>query len=1057
MSKLTTARSRLREYTDMDEACCVAQLLDAAQFPSDVIQSIQESATDLVCRSRRARSQRGTLEAFLDEFGLSSREGVALMCLAEALLRIPDTGTVDALIAEKVHSGDWASHLGHSGSLFVNASVWGMMLTGKLVKLDAEITGEPAHWMRELVSRVGEPIVRQAMLQSMRMMGGQYVLGRTIQEAMTRGPAENPEGTRFSFDMLGEGTLNDADAKDYFDAYMNAIQAIVHRGSENLDVIAVDGISIKLSALHAHYHQTQYERLKCEMLPRVKALALAACAGNMGFNIDAEEADRLDMSLDIFEVLARDPKLKGWHGLGFVLQAYQKRAPYVADWLIALAHETGRRFMVRLVKGAYWDTEIKHAQELGLKGYPVYTRKANTDLSYLVCTERLLRANDVIYPQFATHNAHTIASVMQIARTGQVFEFQRLHGMGQLLYSQLYEQCCERGVVMPGLRVYAPVGAHRALLPYLVRRLLENGANSSFVNRLLNDDTPIEQLVEDVIDKVNRFESKLHPNIPLPADLFKRSEIPRTNAVGINLENTRDAKVLMAKISESEGKPYYAAAIIDGKMIVDGKKISEGESSIMSPAAPNLEIGKARDGTEEEINWALESASKAQSIWNERGGTARADLLDAVGDRFSEYMPELIGLISREGGRTLGDALSEVREAIDFCHYYAALTRKHFGEAESLTSPTGECNQLMLQGRGVFLCISPWNFPLAIFVGQVVAALAAGNSVIAKPAEQTPLVAARAVALMHAAGIPGQVLHFIPGVGREVGSRLVKDLRVSGVAFTGSTETAKLINLQLAEREGAIIPLIAETGGLNAMIADSSALPEQLVDDIITSAFLSAGQRCSALRVLFLQDDVADNILAMLAGACDGLALGCPWELACEMGPVIDIKAQAMLHAHIEYMKNEATLLYAYPHNKLPCEGIFVGPYIFQLDTMAQLKKEVFGPILHVVRFKSGELDNVLKQINACGYGLTLGLHSRIEGRARKILRETHVGNIYINRNMVGAVVGVNPFGGQGLSGTGPKAGGPRYLFRFATEKTYTVNTTATGGNVGLFKLVGEG
>ncbi len=1050
MNMLNESRKQLRQHAYADEAQCVAQLFALTQINDTVSAAINKQAADLVSRSRQAKNKRGTLDAFLEEFGLSNREGVALMCLAEALLRIPDGDTADTLIAEKVHTGDWGKHRGQSDSLFVNASVWGMMLTGKIVELDSDITGTTSHWFRGLVSRVGEPVVRQAMLQSMRIMGGQYVLGRTIKEAMKRGPAENAEGTRFSYDMLGEGARNDADAQRYFDSYLQAIESIAALRIGKKDVISADGISIKLSALHSHYHHSQHAKLMDELLPRVRALAVAAHAGNMGFNIDAEEAERLDISLDIFEALARDPALANWSGLGFVMQAYQKRAPHVADWLIALARDTKRQFMVRLVKGAYWDTEIKHAQELGLVDYPVYTRKANTDLSYLICAEKLLQAPDAIYAQFATHNAQTIASIMQLAKPNQAFEFQRLHGMGQLLYGQLREQCRANGVAMPGLRVYAPVGAHRDLLPYLVRRLLENGANSSFVNRFLNDETPINKLVEDVMTKVDSFESKRHPKIPLPTELFKNSETARENARGINIEDTLMAEELLAEVKKLASKTYRAAPIVDGKALGSGGDV------VTSPADPTLQVGVVHNASASDIDVALASAEKAHFAWNEKGGNVRADLLDAVGASFTRHMYELMGLISREGGRTLNDALSEVREAIDFCHYYAAMARRHFAEAELLTSPTGERNQLALQGRGVFLCISPWNFPLAIFAGQVAAALAAGNSVIAKPAEQTPLVASRAVELMHEAGIPGEVLQLIPGVGRDIGPQLVEDPRICGVAFTGSTETAKQINRQLAERDGAIVPLIAETGGLNAMIVDSSALPEQVVDDVITSAFLSAGQRCSALRVLFVQDEVADGILNMLKGACDELTLGQPWDLSTDMGPVIDAKAQVMLQTHIARMTKEAKLLYAYPQEKMPAQGTFVGPHIFQLDNMAQLEREVFGPILHVVRFKSGELKNVIAQINACGYGLTLGLHSRIEGRAHQILRQTRVGNTYINRNMVGAVVGVNPFGGQGLSGTGPKAGGPRYLFRFATEKTFTVNTTATGGNVDLFQLIGE-
>lgn len=1050
MCILQQYRDRLRLNTYIDEEQAVAHMLSQTGIGEETSREISAQASDLVIRSRKARHRRGTLDVFLEEFGLSNREGVALMCLAEALLRIPDSDTADAFISEKIHTGDWAKHLGHSESLFVNASVWGMMLTGKIVELEPNVTSTTNHWFRSFVSRIGEPVVRQAMLQSMRIMGGQYVLGRTIKEAMKRGPAENEKGTRFSYDMLGEGARNDADARQYFASYMNAIQTIAKQHDPQQHLRCSDGISIKLSALHARYHHAQKTRLMLELMPRVRDLAIAACQGNLGFSIDAEEVERLDISLDIFEALARDPALANWDGLGFVLQAYQKRAPDVADWLIELAQVTQRKLMVRLVKGAYWDTEIKHAQELGLVNYPVYTRKANTDLGYLLCAEKLLRAEEAVFAQFATHNAQTIASVMQIAHPGQVYEFQRLHGMGQLLYDQLREQCLEQGTQMPALRVYAPVGAHRDLLPYLVRRLLENGANSSFVNRFLNNSTPIQKLVEDVIAKVKRVETAQNTKIPLPGNLYKNSETPRENAPGFNLEDYLSAVNVQKTVNSMSNWIYAAAPIVDGK-ILDG----DGAPST-SPAHSEERIGLVRNAHAEEIEIAMASAAAAQTAWNAIGGAKRAEILEAVGALLTEHLHEFMVLISREGGRTLKDALQEVREAIDFCYYYSAMARRYFCEDQLLTGPTGERNHLSLHGRGVFLCISPWNFPLAIFVGQVVAALAAGNSVIAKPAEQTPLVASRAIGLMHSAGIPVEVLQLIPGVGRDIGPRLVEDLRIRGVAFTGSTETAKQINRQLAQRDGPIVPLIAETGGLNAMIVDSSALPEQVVDDVITSAFLSAGQRCSALRILFLQDEVADHILDMLKGACDELTLGLPWDLATDIGPVIDASAHVMLHSHIGRMRKEAKSIYAYPENKLPSNGYFVGPHIFELEKMAQLEQEIFGPILHIVRFKSGDFENVLQQVNASGYGLTLGLHSRIEQRAQQVLRETHVGNTYINRNMVGAVVGVNPFGGQGLSGTGPKAGGPRYLFRFATEKTFTVNTSATGGNVDLFQLISE-
>lgn len=1052
MQSLQKLRDQLAADTYANETLCVENLLRASQQESGLAQQISDCAADLVQRSRQQRNKRGTLDAFLDEFGLSNREGVALMCLAEALLRIPDSATADALIAEKVHSGDWSAHQGHSDSLFVNASVWGMLLTGKIVALESDITQGTSGWFRGLVSRVGEPVVRRAMLQAMRIMGGQYILGRTIGEALKRGPAENSSGTRFSFDMLGEGARSDDDAQRYFQSYLSAIERIASAGDRTQPVTGVDGISVKLSALHPHYQQSKATQVTAQLLPRLKHLAMAAKAGNIGFNIDAEESERLDISLELLASLAHDPDLAPWDGLGFVLQAYQKRAPLVADWLIQLAKNSNRRLMLRLVKGAYWDTEIKQAQALGLADYPVYTRKENTDLSYQLCAKKLLDAADAVFPQFATHNAHTVATVLTYAEatniSAQSYEFQRLHGMGQLLYEQLHSHCEEYKREQPHLRVYAPVGEHRDLLPYLVRRLLENGANSSFVNRFLNETTPVAALVSDVRDKVAKSEPKHHPHIALPAELYAQATPPRRNAAGIQLEDKAQANSFI-----EEFKPFLTKHFDVGP-IINGETIATDGSPHHSPAQKNQQLGTVRNAAASDIDRAIASAAAAQKNWDAGGVERRAELIEKVADLLDRNGPELIAMISREAGRTLKDAHDELREAVDFCYYYSGLAKQHF-VPEMLPGPTGETNQLSLHGRGVFLCISPWNFPLAIFIGQVVAALAAGNTVIAKPAEQTPMVAHLAITLMHAAGIPGDVLQLITGIGRDIGEQLVNDARVKGVVFTGSTETAQLINRQIAHRDTEIIPLIAETGGLNAMIADSSALPEQLVDDIIGSAFLSAGQRCSALRVLFLQQDIADGVLSMLRGACDALQLGEPWELDTDIGPVIDARAKATLEDHIARLGN-ARCLYAYPREQLPSQGHFVGPHIFQIDQMQDLQREVFGPILHVVLFKSGELKNVLQQINTCPYGLTLGVHSRIESRARYIFQNTQVGNTYVNRDMVGAVVGVNPFGGQGLSGTGPKAGGPRYLFRFATEKTLTINTAATGGNVDLFRSISE-
>ncbi len=1054
MTDLFELRQALRLAAYEDEQSSVNHLLRAIATGETERALISRQAADLITRSRAAQEKSGALAAFLQEFDLTNQEGVAFMSLAEALLRIPDTATADALIAEKLRAGDWQAHRGQSGSLLVNASVWGIILSGKILALDRNLGTASRYWLPELVGRIGERSVRRAMLQAIRLMGNQYVLGGTIEEALERGPAENPPDTDFSFDMLGEGARTQADAARYLAAYEHAIQALADNSlnKQTDGVVAAHGISIKLSALHPRYQQSQGSRVLTELLPKVLGLATAAKRAGLGLNIDAEEATRLDLSLDIFEALARAPELEGWEGLGFVVQAYQKRAPAVVDWLIALGRTTRRRFMLRLVKGAYWDTEIKRAQVLGLTDYPVFTRKANTDLCYQVCAQAMLKAQDVIYPQFATHNALTVATIMQLAKPGQRYEFQRLHGMGKLLYQQLRTQADQEYIPLPRLRVYAPVGAHRDLLPYLVRRLLENGANSSFVHQLSDSSIPIETLTADVVDKVRSAEHHRHPAMPRPPDLYRQSEAPRANAAGMDLDDVHQAGQLLSRLEALSGNRFIAHPTT--------KADSQNEAdsvAVCSPADAELALGEVRHACPEDLEAALAAATAAQPSWNAMGGSERAECIDAVAEAFTLATPELIHLISREAGRTLKDALAEVREAIDFCHYYAAQARLHFVAASSLSGPTGEQNLLALHGRGVFACISPWNFPLAIFTGQVIAALAAGNAVVAKPAEQTPLVAARAVALMHAAGIPDTVLHLLPGTGGEVGSRLVADPRVSGVAFTGSIASARRINRQLAERPGPIVPLVAETGGINAMIADASALPEQLVDDVITSAFLSAGQRCSAARVLFLQEDIIEPVMNMLIGACDELTLGMPWTLAADIGPVIDKTAQATLQEHIAHMTETATLLYAYPKTKLPAKGSFVGPHIFQLNNLNELEREVFGPILHVISYPGSGLDEVLEQINSTGYGLTLGVHTRLYNRAQHIIDNTRVGNCYINRNMVGAVVGVNPFGGQGLSGTGPKAGGPHYLLRFATEKTITRNTTATGGNIELFKQMGDG
>lgn len=1081
-SELETLRSVVRSFTHADEDQCIHTLMEQSGLSQIQRDKIKQRAVDLVNRCRAKIADRSLLDAFLQEFGLSNQEGIALMCMAEALLRIPDAGTADKLIHEKILSGDWQSHLGKSDSIFVNGSTWGLLMTGSIVALDSSITANPLSWLKRLVNRTGEPIIRNAVMQAMRLMGGQYVLGRNIDEAIKRGGKDNPKGTLFSFDMLGEAARTFADAKAYYDAYLKAIQAIGQRYIGG-HPYKNNGISVKLSALHPRYAYAHHQQVMDQLLPQLKTLALAAKQNQLGFTLDAEESERLDISLDIFAALARDRLLADWDGLGIVVQAYQKRAPYVIDWLAALARQTGKKFMVRLVKGAYWDREIKFAQQNGLEDFPVYTRKAATDLSFQVCVNRLFDAGDTLYPQFATHNAYTTALILDAAQ-GRPFEFQRLHGMGGLLYQQLLSEQSlpEQSLpeqLFPGheslqVRVYAPVGAHQDLLPYLVRRLLENGANSSFVNQFLDHQVAVENLVEDPLsavlaasvtvdikdDKAARFR---HPLIPKPQDIYSLSSLDgsgRKNSAGLDLNDARVVDTLYAAMHKFSNKVRVAGPIINGEFL---SRTDQAELPLLitSPSNRSVTVGSCYSTTAEQVDKAFAVAAEAQTVWDARGGIERAAILERMADLLEEQVAEFICLIVNEAGRTVPDAVDEVREAVDFCRYYAVKARQHFCSAIDLPGPTGETNQLSLHGRGVFLCISPWNFPLAIFVGQVAAALVAGNSVVAKPAEQTPLVAAKAILLFHIAGVPGSVLHMLTGAGPEIGPLLMANAHLGGVAFTGSTATAKRINRQLAEREGAILPLIAETGGQNAMIVDSSALPEQVVDDVISSAFLSAGQRCSALRVLYLQEDIADGIITMLQGAMDALVVGDPNSLSSDIGPVIDNVALNRLSQHLadigagKLNKGDvkAKLIKQYELQRLPKSGSFFAPCIIQIDALSQLTGEVFGPVLHIIRYKAEDLAKLMQSINESGYGLTLGVHTRIEQVADYVFQHARVGNTYVNRNTVGAVVGTQPFGGEGLSGTGPKAGGPHYLFRFATEKTKTVNTVATGGNTALFGL----
>ncbi|MGE0623923.1 MAG: bifunctional proline dehydrogenase/L-glutamate gamma-semialdehyde dehydrogenase PutA [Pseudomonadales bacterium] len=1039
---LSELRTRIRRATHADEAEVVSGLITAAQRSLDPERRrrVLAQARDLTARCREHAGEAGTLDAFLQEFGLSNPEGVALMCLAEALLRVPDDDTADRLIAEKIRAGDWSSHLGRSESLFVNGSVWGLMLTGRLVTLDPAIEADTGRWVRRLVSRVGEPIVRAAVMQAMRILGRQYVLGRDIEEALERAGGRADTGDLYSFDMLGEGARTWEDADRYFTAYRDAIIAIGATADAD-DPARNHGISIKLSALHPRFEAAQQAAVLAELPERLEELAGLARDRKLGFSIDAEEAARLDLTMTLFEQLARAPALAGWEGLGFVLQAYQKRAPLVADWLIALAGSCDRRLMVRLVKGAYWDAEIKHAQVQGFADYPVYTRKPNTDLCYEVCAARLLDGGDRIYPQFATHNASTACQVLELGR-GRQFELQRLHGMGELLYDELFRG---QGGPRAPLRVYAPVGSHQDLLPYLVRRLLENGANSSFVNRFLDDDTPLVELIRDPLAEARRSDTCRHAGIPTPPGLYRFDGEDRDNSAGLDLDDADVLADLVAARAAAEERVYASQPL----PVTDG---TGAALDIRSPSQQRRIIGRVQEASEADVEVAIAAARAAQPAWNRQGAQHRAAALERAAALMEQDRVELMYLLGAEAGRTVADALAEVREAADFCRYYAMQCRRLFADV-SLPGPTGEDNVLSLHGRGLFACISPWNFPLAIFTGQIAAALAAGNGVLAKPAEQTPLIAARAVALLHEAGVPADLLALLPGAGERIGPLLTADERVDGIVFTGSTDTARTIQRSLAARSGPIATLIAETGGQNVMITDSTALPEQLVDDVIDSAFRSAGQRCSALRVLYLQEDIADKVTHMLEGAMSTLVIGDPLDPATDVGPVIDDEARAGLERHVTRLEERARLICRLPLPDDCADGTFFPPQAFEIGSILELDGEVFGPVLHIIRYRPDALDRIIEEINATGYGLTLGVHSRIEGFAREIFARVRVGNTYVNRNMIGAVVGVQPFGGEGLSGTGPKAGGPNYLPRFAVERTYTDNVVARGGNAALFEL----
>ena len=1002
MQTLQFHRLEIQRLHIEDDSTCLAALSAATPISETTREQARLRAVGLV-KAIRADSNPGLMEVFLAEYGLSTDEGVALMCLAEALLRVPDAYTMDALIEDKIAPSSWGAHLGKSSSSLVNASTWALMLTGKVLK-DDEGAGIAAT-LHGAIKRLGEPVIRTAVNRAIREMGHQFVLGRTINEAVSRGRKLARQGFTFSYDMLGEAALTADDARKYFDAYSAAIEELAAQ-CKSSDIRENPGISVKLSALHPRYEVGQKDRVMRELVGTTRKLARQARKAGMGFNIDAEEADRLDLSLDVIEALLRDPDLAGWDGFGVVVQAYGKRAGQVLDWLHALSVQLDRKIMVRLVKGAYWDTEIKRAQVEGLAGFPVYSRKAATDVSYLLCAKKLLGMTDRIYPQFATHNAHTVAAILEMASDKSTFEFQRLQGMGEALHNIVLTTEGAR------CRIYAPVGTHRDLLAYLVRRLLENGANSSFVNQIVDQDVAPETVAADPFQSLKDAEGRKVSVVDLPAEIYGPS---RKNSRGWDLHDAEDIAEIDAARDPFQATQWQVVPQIAGP--VEGGE----QHPVANPASPEDVVGTVTLANSNDVETALSVARD----WTQATPPERGDVLRRAADLYEENFGELFAALTREAGKTPMDAIAELREAVDFLRYYA-------DEGEKLAG---------IAPRGVFTCISPWNFPLAIFTGQVSAALAAGNGVLAKPAEPTSITASIAVRLMHEAGVPREVLQLIPGRGAVVGAALTSDERVGGICFTGSTNTAQRINRAMAPTLDPSAPLIAETGGVNAMIVDSTALPEQAIKDIIASSFQSAGQRCSALRMLYLQEDIAEPFLEMLFGAMDELNVGNPWSLATDVGPVINEGARVEINAHIEQAAGDGRLL---KRLQVPEDGIFVSPAVIRVAGIEDLGKEIFGPVLHVATFKAEDVDAVVDAVNATGYGLTFGLHSRIDDRVEQVTSRLRTGNIYVNRNQIGAIVGSQPFGGEGLSGTGPKAGGPSYVPRFS--RVDQISIAATGG-----------
>lgn len=1001
-SRISALRQTIRDFYIMNEEKAVDAILPVAEVSPQARTQAWERARNMVLRIRKQQQGQGGVDALLREYSLSSEEGVVLMCLAEALLRVPDTRTQDELIRDKLSQGHWSPHLGNSDSLFVNASSWGLLLTGNLVSYSDKRNKAQFSLLKLTLGRISEPVIRRAMNIAMRVMGKQFVMGETIQDAVKRAAQKEAKGYVFSYDMLGEGARTMEDAERYFTAYRDAIQVIGQAAKARGPRLS-PGISVKLSALHPRYHWTHKDRVLAELPIKLKALCLKAKQYDIGLTVDAEEAARLDLSLDVFEAVFRDPALSGWDGFGLAVQAYQKRALAVIEWVRELSLQVSRRIMVRLVKGAYWDSEVKLSQQAGVQDFPVYTRKSSTDVSYHSCANKLMAYRDSIYPQFATHNAYTAAVIIEMAGDdNQGYEFQCLHGMGDTLYDQVVSEAQVQ------CRIYAPVGVHEDLLAYLVRRLLENGANSSFVNAIVDTEKPVESLLDDPVERTYRLRNKANPNIANPEALYAPT---RRNAKGLDLNDSNAYQALTKSLVKWTSHYQLASSSVPANAI-----------AVLNPADHFDTVGYHVYDQEADMQVKLDCVSEGFVHWSKVPVAERSAIANRIADSLEVHMHELIALCLREAGKTMQDSIDEVREAVDFCRYYAA-------QAQHLAVDSA------LQPRGVVFAVSPWNFPLAIFLGQVIAALVTGNTVLAKPAEQTSLIALRALELMQQCGVPKNALALIVASGKGVAELLLPDPRIKGVMFTGSTKTGALIARTLAQRNSHQVPLIAETGGQNCMIVDSTALPEQVVDDVIQSGFQSAGQRCSALRVLFLQDSIADDVINMLKGAMRELNIGNPKWLATDVGPIIDERALCSLLAHEAKMKDKAKLLYQCPLPKVCDKGAYFPPTLYEIDDIQQLKKEVFGPVVHVVRFAASSINRVVDSINNSGFGLTMGVHSRIEERALRLASQSRAGNIYINRNMIGAIVGVQPFGGRGLSGTGPKAGGPLYLRQLMVEK----------------------